>query len=38
MSLARFDEFVSTQWPKSVIRAKGMCYFRDEPDTCYLFE
>jgi G3E family GTPase len=38
MDLARFDEMVSTKWPKSVIRAKGICYFRDEPDTCYLFE
>lgn len=38
MNLAKFDEFVSTKWPRSVIRAKGMCYFRDELDTCYLFE
>lgn len=38
MNLGKFDEFVSTKWPKSVIRAKGMCYFRDEIDTCYLFE
>lgn len=38
MNLAKFDEFVSTKWPRSVVRAKGMCYFRDERDTCYLFE
>lgn len=38
MNLSRFDGFVSTKWPRSVIRAKGMCYFRDEPETCYLFE
>lgn len=38
MSLADFDEFVSTQWPKGVVRAKGLCYFADEKDTCYLFE
>ena len=38
MDLARFDEFVSTQWPRGVVRAKGMCYFKDELDTCYLFE
>lgn len=38
MDLAKFDEFVSTKWPRNVIRAKGMCYFRDELDTCYLFE
>ena len=38
MSLAAFDEFVTSQWPKGVIRAKGMCYFADETETCYLFE
>ncbi|MBF1081433.1 MAG: GTP-binding protein [Prevotellaceae bacterium] len=38
MNLGAFDEFVSTQWPRGVVRAKGMCYFADEPETCYLFE
>ncbi len=38
MNLGRFDEMVSSRWPRSIIRAKGICYFRDEPDTCYLFE
>ena len=38
MSLAAFDEYVTSQWPKGVIRAKGMCYFADETETCYLFE
>ena len=37
-NLARFDEFVAASWPKSVIRCKGMCYFSDERDTCYVFE
>ncbi len=36
--LSRFDEFVATKWPKSVIRCKGLCYFSDEPDACYVFE
>ena len=36
--LGRFDEFVARKWPKSVIRAKGICYFRNEPDICYVFE
>jgi G3E family GTPase len=36
--LSRFDEFVATKWPKSVIRCKGICYFRDETETCYVFE
>ena len=38
MDLGRFDEFVARHWPKSVIRAKGVCYFHDERDTCYVFE
>lgn len=36
--LGLFDEFVARKWPKGVIRAKGICYFRDEKDTCYVFE
>ena len=35
---ARFDEFVARFWPKSVIRAKGLCYFAEEYDICYVFE
>ena len=38
MDLNRFDWFVSKKWPKGVIRTKGMCYFSDEFDICYLFE
>lgn len=37
-NLENFDHFVATKWPKNVIRAKGLCYFTDEPDMCYLFE
>ncbi|MCR5395798.1 MAG: GTP-binding protein [Bacteroidales bacterium] len=37
-NLGRFDEFVGRKWPKSIIRCKGMCYFGDERDTCYVFE
>lgn len=36
--LVMFDEFVARKWPKSIIRAKGMCYFHDEQDVCYVFE
>ena len=36
--LGRFDEFVARHWPAGVIRAKGICWFRSEPETCYLFE
>lgn len=34
----RFDNYVAKKWSKSVIRAKGLCYFSDEIDKCYLFE
>ena len=37
-NLGLFDEFVARKWPKGVIRAKGICYFKDEMDMCYLFE
>lgn len=33
-----FDEFVAAHWPKNIIRCKGMCYFSEEYDMCYLFE
>ena len=38
MNISRFDEFVARHWPSGVIRAKGICWFLSEPDTCYLFE
>ena len=38
MSLNRFDEFVAHHWDKGIIRCKGMCYFEEEYDMCYLFE
>lgn len=34
----KFDHFVNFQWPKNVIRAKGVCYFADDRDMSYLFE
>ena len=34
----RFDHYVARKWDKSVIRSKGICYFSDAPDKCYLFE
>ncbi len=38
MNLSRFDQFVARHWPAGIIRTKGMCYFKGEEDTCYLFE
>ena len=37
-NLGLFDEFVARKWPKGIIRAKGICYFQDERDVCYVFE
>ena len=36
--LGLFDEFVARKWPRDVVRAKGICYFADEKDMCYVFE
>ena len=37
-NMARFDEFVARKLPKNVIRVKGICYFKNEMDNCYIFE
>ena len=34
----KFDFYVGKNWPRNVIRAKGICYFEDEYDSCYIFE
>ena len=34
----KFDRFVTSKWPENIIRAKGICYFSDNPDMTYLFE
>lgn len=36
--LVKFDHYVATKWPASVIRAKGICYFAQNRDMSYLFE
>ena len=38
LDLNKFDHMVATRWPSGIIRAKGLCYFSDERDKCYLFE
>lgn len=38
MNIGMFDDFVARKWPKNIIRAKGICYFADERDICYVFE
>lgn len=37
-SLGLFDDFVARHWSPNIIRCKGMCYFADEYDMCYIFE
>lgn len=34
----KFDHFIATRWPKNVIRTKGVCYFKHNPDMSFLFE
>ncbi len=38
LDINKFDWVVSKKWPKNIIRAKGLCYFADQKDKCYLFE
>lgn len=38
MDLGLFDDFVARRWPKNIIRCKGICYFNDEKNKCYVFE
>ena len=38
LDLNKFDHMVATKWPKNIIRAKGLCYFSNDIDKCYLFE
>ncbi|MCR5014752.1 MAG: GTP-binding protein [Bacteroidales bacterium] len=37
-NLSRFDEFVARKLPRNVIRAKGICWFKNEDEICYIFE
>ena len=34
----KFEAFTQKQWPRNVIRAKGICYLNDNRDMCYVFE
>ena len=38
LDLNKFDFMVARKWPQNIIRAKGLCYFSDDTDKCYLFE
>lgn len=38
LDLNKFDYFVGKHWPANIIRCKGLCYFSNNKDMCYLFE
>ena len=38
MDRKKFYEYISKPWPKKIIRAKGITYFKDEKDMSYMFE
>ena len=35
---SKFEEFVFKKWPKEVIRAKGLFWIKENPNTAYVFE
>ncbi|MBQ7625206.1 MAG: GTP-binding protein [Clostridia bacterium] len=37
-SRKKFEDFVFVNWPKNVIRAKGLFWIKEDPDTAYVFE
>lgn len=37
-SKQKFEEFVFAKWPKEVIRAKGLFWIAEDPDTAYIFD
>ena len=37
-NINEFDQFVARDWPRNIIRAKGLCYFSHQPDMSFLFE
>lgn len=38
MDRKKFLEYIGKPWPKKMIRAKGITYFKDEKDMSYMFE
>ena len=36
--ISRFDRLIASQWPKNIIRSKGVIYFSHNTDMSYLFE
>lgn len=38
LDINKFDYFIHSQWPKSIIRCKGLVYFAHNMDMCCLYE
>lgn len=38
LSKAKFEEFIFAHYPKEIIRAKGIFWIKEDPDTAYIFE
>lgn len=38
MDRQKFYEYIGKPWPKKIIRAKGITYFKDDKDMSYMFE
>ena len=38
MDRKKFYDYISKPWPKKIIRAKGITYFKDDKDMSYMFE
>lgn len=38
MDRKKFYEYIGKPWPKKIIRAKGITYFKDDKDMSYMFE
>lgn len=38
LSKAKFEEFVFAHYPNEIIRAKGIFWIKEDPDTAYIFE
>ncbi len=37
-SKQKFEEYVFAEWPKEIIRAKGLFWINEDPNTAYIFE
>ncbi|MBO5494457.1 MAG: GTP-binding protein, partial [Eubacterium sp.] len=38
VSKKKFEDFVFAEWPREIIRAKGLFWIAEDPNTAYIFE